>query len=153
MNNWVKLYSFAVKYIIMPNINEITTYLHQSTRNKIVFCKTSIDGIDFINVGKELAILLGDNPHEVCGSETMYRQVLNKSKHNDQIGTYLALENIGILFESELKLDLRSVLNHYSKNQCLIIKTDSAIENDTLYFFDSTDMVSVKLQGLSYIKI
>ena len=137
----------------MSNINEITKYLHQSTRNKIVFCKKSIDGIDFINVGKELAILLGGNPHEASGFETMYRQVLNKTKHNDQIGTYLAIENIGILFESELKLDLRSVLNQYSKNQCLIIKTDSTIENDTLYFIDSTDGVSVNLQGLSYKQI
>lgn len=137
----------------MSNINEITTYLHQSTRNKIVLCKKRIDGIDFINVGKELAMLLGDNPHEVPGFETMYRQVLNRSNHNDQIGTYLAIENIGILFESELKLDLRSVLNQYSKNQCLIIKTDSAIENDILYFIDSTDGVSVNLQGLSYKQI
>ena len=137
----------------MSNINEITTYLHQSTRNKIVLCKKRIDGIDFINVGKELAMLLGDNPHEVPGFETMYRQVLNRSNHNDQIGTYLAIENIGILFESELKLDLRSVLNQYSKNQCLIIKTDSAIENDIPYFIDSTDGVSVNLQGLSYKQI
>jgi hypothetical protein len=137
----------------MSNINEITNYLHQSIRNKIVFCKKSIDGIDFINVGKELAILLGDNPHEASCFETMYRQVLNKTKHNDQIGTYLAIENIGILFESELKIDLRSVLNQYSKNQCLIIKTDSTIENDTLYFIDSTDGVSVNLQGLSYKQI
>lgn len=134
-------------------LTKIKNYISQNSRNKIVFCKKSIDGIDFINVGKELAILLGDNPHEVCGFETMYRQVLNKSKHNDQIGTYLAIENIGILFESELKLDLRSVLNQYSKNQCLIIKTDSAIENDILCFIDSTDGVSVNLQGLSYKQI
>ena len=143
----------ALRYFIMSNINEITTYLHESTRNKIVLCKNNIDGIDFINVGKELAMLLGDNPYEVDGFESMYRQVLDKSNYNDQIGTYLAIENIGILFEPELKLDLWSVLNYYSKNQCLIIKTDSTIENDILYFINSTDGVSVNLQGLSYKQI
>ena len=137
----------------MTNINDIKNYLQQGTRNKIVFCKDGIEGISFINVGTELAMLLGENPLEVSGFETMYKQVLNRSNHKDQIGTYLAIENIGILFEPELKLDLWSVLNHYSKNQCLVIKIDAAIENDTLYFIDSTDGVSVKLQGLSYIQI
>ena len=101
----------------MTNINNIKNYLQQGTRNKIVFCKDGIEGISFINVGTELAMLLGENPLEVSGFETMYRQVLNRSNHKDQIGTYLA------------------------------------IENDTLYFIDSTDGVSVKLQGLSYIQI
>ena len=122
----------------------------QGTRNKIVFCKEDVEGLDFINVGKELSILLGDNPQEISGFETMYRKGLNRSKHSDQIGTYLAVENIGILFEQELKLDLRSVLTNYSKNQCLIIKTDAIIENNKLYFLNSTDDLYVSLQGLSY---
>lgn len=121
----------------------------QGTRNKIVFCKEDVEGIYFINVGKELSMLLGTNPQEISGFEIMYRQVLNRSNHSDQIGTYLAIENIGILFEPELKLDLRSVINNYSKNQCLIIKTDSSIEKDALYF----DELCVNLQGLSFKQI
>lgn len=137
----------------MASIQDITTYLMQGTRNKIVFCKEDVEGIDFINVGKELSMLLGDNPLEISGFETMYRQVLNRSNHSNQIGTYLAIENIGILFEPELKLDLRSVISNYSKNQCLIIKTDSSIENDKLYFIHTNDGLCVNLQGLSYKQI
>ena len=125
----------------------------QGTRNKIVFCKEDVEGLDFINVGKELSMLLGDNPQEISGFETMYRQVLNRSNHSSQIGTYLALENIGILFEPELKLDLRSMISNYSKNQCLIIKTDYSIENDRLYFVKTNDVLCVNLQGLSYKQI
>jgi hypothetical protein len=134
----------------MAEVKDILNYLQQSTRNKIVFCRDYMDDIAFINVGRELSQLLGEHPQEISGFETMYKQVLNASSYNDKIGLYLAIENIGILFEPELKLDLRSVINNYSKNQCLIIKTEAAIQNDTLYFLDETDTIHVNLQGLSY---
>ena len=92
----------------------------QGTRNKIVFCKEDVEGLDFINVGKELSILLGDNPQEISGFETMYRKVLNRSKHSDQIGTYLAVENIGILFEQELAQFKFSVASPRGANQKMV---------------------------------
>ena len=137
----------------MAKIQDIASYLKQSTRNKIVFCKDGIDGIRFLNVGKELSELLGDNPTGISGYETMYRQVLNKSGHDDSIGMYLALENIGILFEPELKLDVRSVLDSYSKNQCVIIKSDGEIQNNYFFFLTPDDGIKVSLQGLSYKQI
>lgn len=137
----------------MPTTKDINAFLQQNTRNKIVFCKDYIEGIEFINVGTELAMLLGECPEEITSNETMYKQVLNKTQHSDSIGKYLAIENIGILLEPELKLDLRSILSNYSKNQCLIIKTKAKIENDRLYYLDNTDNVIVSLLGLSFIQI
>ena len=134
----------------MADLYKIMSYLQQSTRNRIVFCHDDIDGVDFVDVGKEMALLLVGRQQNNTGLDAIYKLVLNKSRQCDSIGMYLAIENIGILFEPELKLDLRSLFNHYSKNQCLIVRTEAKIENDTLYFLDTSDNASINLQGLSY---
>lgn len=46
-------------------------------------------------------------------------------KADENIGRYLAIFNIDILFEPELKLDVGNLFDSYSKNQCLIIQADS----------------------------
>ena len=134
----------------MLTIQDIAYYLQQNTRNKIVFCRESIDGIRFINVGLELSQILGENPDDIDGADTAYKQVLGQSQENSVIGMYLALENIGILFEPDLRLDVRSIFDTYSKNQCLIVKTDAEIANDRFYFLRKGDGTEVDLQGLSY---
>jgi len=137
----------------MATIQDISTYLQQGTRNKIVFCKDDIEGIQFVNVGMELASLLDKQPVLISGVETIYRQVLNKSQQDKDIGIYLAIENIGILFEPELKIDIRSILSNFSKNQILIVKTEALIDNDNLYFQNINDNVYVSLQDLSFKQI
>ena len=134
----------------MLTIQDIAYYLQQNTRNKIVFCRESIDGIRFINVGLELSQILGDNPDDIDGADTAYKQVLGQSQENSVIGMYLALENIGILFEPDLRLDVRSILDAYSKNQCLLIMTDAEITDERFYFLRKGDGTEVNLQGLSY---
>lgn len=134
----------------MLTIQDIAYYLQQNTRNKIVFCREGIDGIRFINVGLELSRILGENPDTMDGADTAYKQVLGQSQENGLIGMYLALENIGILFEPDLKLDVRSIFDNYSKNQCLIVNTDAEIADDRFYFLRKGDGTEVNLQGLSY---
>lgn len=134
----------------MLTIQDIAYYLQQNTRNKIVFCRESIDGIRFINVGLELSQILGENPDDIDGADTAYKQVLGQSQENSVIGMYLALENIGILFEPDLRLDVRSIFDTYSKNQCLIVKTDAEIANDRFYFLHTGDGTEINLHGLSY---
>lgn len=134
----------------MLTIQDIAYYLQQNTRNKIVFCREGIDGIRFINVGSELSQILGENPDDMVGADTAYKQVLGQSQENSLIGMYLALANIGILFEPDLRLDVRSILDAYSKNQCLIVKTNAEIADDRFYFLRKGDGTEVDLQGLSY---
>ena len=134
----------------MLTIQDIAYYLQQNTRNKIVFCREGIDGIRFINVGLELSQILGDNPDDMDGADTAYKQVLGQSQENSEIGMYLALENIGILFEPDLRLDVRSILDAYSKNQCLIVKTDAEIADDRFYFLRKGDGTEIDLRGFSY---
>lgn len=140
-------------HVVQPTLLEISNYLKQGTRNNIVFCQDTIAGIDFLNVGKELSLLLDKTHGEFSGFDSACKQLLSKSKCNDIIGSYLAIENIGFLFEPELTFDFRNMLCSYSQNQCLIIKAEAIIENNFFFFIDKRSNTRVSLEGLSYMQI
>ena len=119
-------------------LTDIKDYIAQNIRNKIVICHDCIGGLEFINVGYDLSKLLSKNSYNY---EEAVSAILNKTFHNETIGNYLALTNIAILFEPELKINVSDILDAYSKNQCLIIQTDMEITN------------WVNLNGLSYKQI
>lgn len=134
----------------MTDTNEIAKYVKQNTRNRIVFCNGDIDGISFANVGFILSQLLTDDESFANGYQLLCNRILNQHLYNSIIGDYIAIENIGILFEPELKLDLHNIMESFSHNQCLIIKSDAEINNENLYFLSSGDTATISLSGLSY---
>lgn len=134
----------------MTDTNAIAKYVKQNTRNKIVFCNGDIDGISFVNVGFILSQLLTDDESFANGYQLLCNRILNQHLYNSIIGDYIAIENIGILFEPELKLDLHNIMESFSHNQCLIIKSDAEINNENLYFLSSGDTATISLSGLSY---
>lgn len=126
---------------------EIAHYVEHNTRNKIVFCKTYIDGLQYINVGLFVARLLqsGVSVLDAC------QQLFSHQVYMDNaIGRYLALDNIGILLEPALKIDLRNLLDTQSKNQCLLIRSDAEITDDTFWWLSANSGISFSLFGLSY---
>ena len=87
-------------------LTDIKDYIAQNIRNKIVICRDSIDGLDFINVGYDLSKLLSKNSYNY---EEAVSAILDKTFHDETIGNYLALTNIAILFEPELKINISDI--------------------------------------------
>lgn len=101
---------------------EVATYVKQDLRNKIVFSKQCIEGLQYLNVGLTLAAMLRDNS---LPSLAIPQLLSSAEKEDESVGRYLAIFNIDILFEPELKLDVGNLFDSYSKNQCLVIQADS----------------------------
>lgn len=101
---------------------EVATYAKQDLRNKIVFYKQCIEGLEYLNVGLAFAGKLRDNSLPSLAIQQLFSDAV---KADENIGRYLAIFNIDILFEPELKLDVGNLFDSYSKNQCLIIQADS----------------------------
>ena len=134
----------------MPNVSNIKEYVRQNTRNKIVFCRSRMQGLQYVDVGFAMSSRLKTN-EKISPVIDIVSQILNDNIRNDaEIGYYPAIENIGILFEPELKLDVRSIIDSYSKNQCLVVLTDAEIDNGVLYFLEKSDGVIVSLSGFSF---
>lgn len=101
---------------------EVATYAKQDLRNKIVFSKQRIEGLQYLNVGLALAKMLLGKSLPSLAIQQLFSDAV---KADENIGRYLAIFNIDILFEPELKLDVGNLFDSYSKNQCLIIQADS----------------------------
>ena len=138
---------------MVTDINEIAKYVKLNTRNKIVFCHKDIDEITFVNVGLILSQLLTDEEKIANSYQLLCNNILNYHLCNEVIGDYIAIENIGILFEPELKFDLRNIFESFSRNVCLIIKSDAEIIDDRFYFLTHDDSIEINLSGLSNIII
>ena len=135
----------------------IADYLAQATRNRLVFCHEQIDGLTFVNVGKILAENLTKqdlhSPMIAYMAEEVLDEILSSTKVDDEIGSYVALDNIGVLFEPDLAFNLKSVIDSASTNKVVIIHSDGIIKSDRYYFLQEGDASFIDLHGLSYIEI
>ena len=133
------------------------TFVHQANRNHLVFCHDKIEDITFINIGKVLAEALSKEnlhlPSVAYIAEDLLVDILSTPRLDSQIGPYVALENIGILFEPDLGLNLKSTLDNASTNKTIIIRSDGVIVSNRFYFLQDGDGVFIDLTGLSYIEI
>lgn len=86
-------------------------------------------------------------------AEEILSDILSANNIDAEIGPYVALDNIGILFEPELAFNLRTVIDNASTNKAVFIHSDGFINSDRFYFQQEGDSFSIDLQGLSYIDI
>ena len=135
----------------------IVAYLQQATRNRLVFCHKPIKELVFVNLGKTLATILAKenlrSQKIAYSAEDSLAEILSHTQNDLQIGNYVALDNIGILFEPELGFNIKSTLDNASTNKTIIIHSDGVIQSDIFYFFQPDDDVFIDLKGLSYIEI
>ena len=135
----------------------ILNYKETQSRNKIVFHKDLLDGIDSLNAGyvlsSELKKIIDDKRVSLKGKTIIERILRSSIVIHPDYGNILALDNIGILLEPELKLDFISFLEEYSKDNILFIRWSGHIENDLLWFLSKDHGMKISIENLSYIII
>ena len=72
---------------------------------------------------------------------------------SDILGKHLAIQNLGVLFEPELKIDFLSLIDKYSSTNALFIQWDGEIENNTLYFLSKQKGQKINIKNLSHIAV
>ena len=121
------------------------------SRNKIIFCHEPITHLHFVDMGKELSSAIKEQEEPSVYSSACKR-IFEQTYQDEALGAYLALSNWSILFEPALKLDLRSIVESFSINKCLILLSDGSI-NENRYLLMDDERFSLNLQGLSFIEI
>jgi len=141
----------------MGEKQHIAQYLAQAARNRLVFCHEHIEDLIFTDVGKVMANALKDenlrSQMVAYAAEDFLADILSSPQIDSSLGKYIALENIGILFEPELGFNLKATLDNASTNKTIIICSEAQIKDNRLYFLQEGDSLSVDLTGLSYLEI
>lgn len=103
----------------------IAQFLSYNPRNKVIFVASLDSHLKSVDMGFELASRIKSHlssPHLSMIAQDCVSAILKANKLTDDvIGEYVAISNWGILFEPDLKFDILSLFENYSKNSSLIL--------------------------------
>jgi hypothetical protein len=140
-----------------PINQAITDYIKSQSRNKIIFYSQDISALQSVNVG----LRLSESIYNLNEPGRIAMRVLSEldgilnaaiSQH-DVFRRYLSIENIGVLFEPEMKLDFASLLDSYSQNNVLFVKWEGEIDAENIYFLTKEKGIKKNIKNLSHIVI
>ena len=104
---------------------KIALFLKYRPRNKVIFTQSVDPCLKTLDMGYELADLIKNNldsPHLPMIAEDCFNSIMKQAvSHDDIIGNYVAITNWGILFESNLKFNMLSLFDSFSKSNTLIL--------------------------------
>lgn len=138
-------------------ITKLQKYIHSQPRNKIAFYKQDMPGIEATDVGKKLSheikSIASDTKIGMKSLIIMDEVFTSSIMENSDYGKYLAIQNVGILFEPELKTDFLQILDKYSSSNTLLVKWEGEIEDGILYFLTKEKGQKIDIKNLSHIVI
>ena len=136
-------------------VNKIMHYLQSYSRNKLIFFKEKPLDIPCLDIGYSLAKELNklSNPKNIgLAAEAILNDLMIQAVSlKEPFGNVQCIENPGILFEPELKLNFLLFLDRFSKDIPLFVHWSGRIENNTLYFLTKEKGIKIDIQELSHI--
>ena len=135
--------------------NIITEYINSYSKNKIIIHREIFPDVNSIDIG----FLLSQSIYNWRDDSKLSMKVTSEldKLFNDELvihssyGRTIAISNIGILLEPNLKQDLRAILEKYSNNNTLFVKWDGEVENGYLYFLSKEKGIKININELSHI--
>ena len=140
------------------NIKKIEDFLMSAPRYRFVVLTDGFNQMDFkmLDIGCELANAIkndvSDKKNLPFISDNKLRKLFddNISVH-PILGSYICLDNIGILFEPALEFNPTSLLQRLSKKTLLILVWKGAIDKNSLYFLNKGSKHVINLTEINHI--
>lgn len=137
-------------------IKQISKYLSVGLRHKLFLVSSQDHDLNFVDIGFNLSKAIEnklDNKHlSLLADEKLEELIKSNVVSHPEIGKYVAIRNIGILFEPDLKLDLRAKFDSWAKSYVLIVDAKEGIMiNNTFYLASAyNSSYSINLSEISY---
>lgn len=130
-------------------------YLAMNARHKLLFTQKEVEGIAYVDIGLLLSKAIEsaiDSKRLVMKADDELEKIINSNlKNSSEIGEYIAIKNIGILFEPSLKIDLHTKIDSWAKSHVLIILKEGKFYNDIYYLISEKDSgYSINLNDINY---
>jgi len=136
---------------------QLLAYLKSQSRNKIVLYSDTPMDFNVIDVGSVLAQAiynLKDESKLPMRVTAELDVILNEAiTDHKSYGRMLAIANLGILLESDLKQDINRLFEKYSNNNVLFVKWEGETDNENLYFLSKENGIKININNLSHIAI
>ena len=135
--------------------NAIYEFLGSGSRNKLIVCASELDELSFVDIGQLLSVKIKSESSAskislIAQSELEKIMTDSIHVHKDMV-SYIALKNLGILLEPDLKIDITAFLSRYSATNPLFIEWKGAIKQDKLHFLTEENGKTINLDNISHI--
>ena len=141
----------------MTDIFRIKEYLENSSRNKIIFHNGLLNFVNYVDIGKCFSKALESKSNNVKLSliaKEKLESIIEDATHlNIDFGKIIALKNIGILLEPELKFDFVNLIENISKSTPLFIEWNGEYDGQNIYFLSKEKGKILNIQNTSHIFI
>jgi len=137
----------------------LKAFISSPSRNHLVISDSCIDRLKYVDVGLEVSTFIedkiGDRRLSMRVQDHLNIILRSHICKSEDFGEYLALKNIGILFEPLLKIDLEGFLDRWSQNMMLILDVDKGIIRDNHLYLSQgcSNDYAVSLEGVNYIEL
>ncbi|WP_310993754.1 hypothetical protein [Aequorivita marina] len=138
-------------------MKNIIHFIKTHPRNRLIIVKNDFVDVPYVDIGKSLSKRLRGELEEkslpLITSKVFDEIVDLNLKYSEDLRNYIAIKNIGILMEKELKIDLKSILEKHSRGTTLIVNWDGEIEDRSLYFLSKEKGVEINLKDISHLTL
>lgn len=130
-------------------------HIAADSRHKLLFVTREIEDISFVDVGTELSAAIEHILHEkrlsMVAEEALDKIVDQYTIYDPDIGDYVAIRNIGILFEPALHINLHAKVDSWSRTRVLIIHHEGTIHNHVFFLTTNSETkYSLNLKDITY---
>lgn len=137
-------------------IDKIGLFISTNPTHKLIIHNEEID-VNYLNVGQSLSTVIKElklSKHIVLEVKSKLEEQLNAATYiHPVLGEILAIENLGILFERDLKINFNSILVSHSRNKILLVKWEGIIDENILYFTSKKSGIKTDIKHLNYLNI
>lgn len=134
--------------------NSLYKYLLKNPKYRLVFDLSSSLDVESVDTGLYLAEALQAKVQKsnlnMYASDAIRKMIRQHTHEHAVYGRYVAMRNIGILFESALAFNLETIIEQTSKDELLIIQAKGCVANERFYFLSQQDNLSFSLKNLTY---
>ena len=136
----------------MNSLNKhIIEFLDTAPKNRVVLSNQSEGAIDIgIELSNRIKLHLEDKRLSMKTKDIIEELFKSNCKNSNEIGNYIAIKNLGILFEPELKINFEHFLKTYSSDSTIIIEWPGEISTGHLFFLSKEKGLKADIKNLTY---
>jgi hypothetical protein len=137
-------------------IESINGFLKSNPKHRLIFFD-KLEGINSLDLGfafaRELLQLEDNVKFSFKAKDILDELCVSHTEQHDSFGKCLCLKNLGILFHSELKLDLNAFLKKHSITSVLFIEWTGESNSDFLYFLSKGNGQKVPIGDITHLNL
>lgn len=137
------------------DIKGLSQYVDRHARHNLLFVKGVIEGVRYVDIGKELSARICDKLNSRCLPmicDDALNEILDCGTSKDEaVDSYVAIRNIGILFEPSLLINVHDKFEQRAREQVLIVNLEGTIAQKTFFLGqEQNSRYSIPLTDITY---